>query len=421
MTETLTSTSQSSELREWYWEISIGARTFAHAEKAVVSFDRDGAGVLALEVETDLRGMDRAPVSVVCGYDDELYEYLTGDLAKPSYDPYTGVTTVEAYGVLGRMGQQYFGELLTFQGVGLRGFFGSILALLYDPRLRIDVKGDNPALQDTIMPPESTLREGAAAVLEGFDYVMRERAGFGLVVAPRPRPAALGKYAAVFGPNYDEPGQPKIDPTGDGPYAKVIVHRRDEAGNEVVWAESAITNSGHYKPRPNEIYWIHDFDGDQASAQSTASVTARALTIDGYSGKMENATPRPDLLVDDPVLFERIEEGSGARRRRYASVITEMELDLVGETWSPSFDALRVYDEEIAESLAPATLSPYAIPAEGSVHTTAFGEDGEGLYFRVGSGELYVGEDSEGMWIDPTISPEATETAADGMSVEVSS
>ena len=421
MTETLSQTSSENQVREWYWEISIGARTFRHAEKAVVSFDPDGAGVLALEVEADLSGMTRAPVSVICGYDDDLYEYFTGDLGKPSLDSYAGITTVEAYGVLGRMGRQDFGEPLTFQGVTLRGFFGSILALLYDPRLRIEVRGPNPTLEDTIMPPESALREGAEAVLEGFDHVMRERAGFGLVVTPHPRPAALGKYAAIFGPADYEPGQPKIEPVGDGPYAKVIVHRRDESGNEVVWAAAKVTNDGAYKPRPNEIYWIHDFDGDQAAGQSTASVTARALMVDGFTGKMENATPRADLVQDDPVLFERIEKVEGKnRRRQYASVLTEMEMDLVAETWSPSFSALMVLDEEIRERPVPAILSPYVIPAEGSLHATAFGEDAEGLFFRLGSGEPYAGEDETGFYIVPGIDPEATETAADGVSVEVS-
>ena len=70
---------------------------------------------------------------------------------------------------------------------------------------------------------------------------------------------------------------------------------------------------------------------------------------------------------------------------------------------------------------APARVSPYLIPAEGSTFETAFGEDGEGLYLRLGSGEAYAGEDESGMWIDPTLSPEATETAVDGLSVEVSS
>lgn len=68
----------------------------------------------------------------------------------------------------------------------------------------------------------------------------------------------------------------------------------------------------------------------------------------------------------------------------------------------------------------PPRTSPYQIPAEGAIFDTAFGEDAEGLYFRLGSGEAYVGEDENGMWIDPTVSPEATETAANGLSVEVS-
>lgn len=409
-------------MEPWRWEVFIGARRYRNAERARVFYGKDGSGVLDFAVEADLSGMTRAPVRVMCGYEGgagetaELTEWFTGDLGKPSYDPGTGVSEVEAYGILGAMGRQYFDKPTTFQGVTLRGFFGKIRALLYDARARIDVRSGGLSIEDTVFPGEDHLREGAEAILEGFDHVMRERPGFGLIVTPRPRPAALGKYTAVFSePDYPV-GQPKIVQSGEGPYAKVIVYRRNESGVEVVRAEAKVTQNGAYKAKPNEIYPVPDFDGDQATAQSVASSTANALVIDGFSGRLEDFSPNMDLLVDSPVLLKRVEREPGSRaslgfagtrrsyNRHYAAVITTAEIDLKEISMTVSFDALRIKDEEIPSRQVPLPPSPYAIPAEGTVFATPFGTGEYGrLYFRRGSNFPYAGEDAAGLWVDPSL------------------
>lgn len=406
-----------------------------HAESARVSYDEDGAGVLELAAEADLSDMARAPVRVMCGYDGAHHEYFTGTLGRPVYDGRSGITDVEAYGVLGAMGRQYFEDPTTLQGISLRGFFGIISSLLYDSRVRIDVRSGGATIEDTVLPPEDSLREGAEAVVEAFDHVMRDRPGFGLLVHPRPRPQALGQYAAVFSAADYPVGQPKITPadgSGAGPYAKVVVHRRGEDGVEEIWAEAPVAVGSTYQPKPNEIYWVHDFDGDQAEAQSTAASTARALTIDAFAGELSGATPRSDLLQDSPVLFEVIDDDwrspkdrRSQLRRHYAATITETELDLVAESFDVRFDALLVFEEEIPESTAPTAPSPYVVLAPDAVYATAFGEDAYGVFFRLESEEDYAGEDTQGLWVDPDLGGgEAAEEAGEdtgGLWVEVSS
>lgn len=404
----------------WRWVIHVGSIKLRHAETAEVSYDEDGAGALTLRAEVNLSGMARAPVRVFCGYGPgQLSEWFSGDLGKPYYDPETGVSEAEAYGVLGAMGRQYFDEAVTLQGITLRGFFGLVQSRLYDSRTRIEVKSGNLSIEDTAFPGENSLRESGEAVIEGFDHVMRERPGFGLIVTPRPRPAALARYSAVF-TRADYPvGQPEIKPTEDGPWAKVVVYRRDENGVEVVRAEAEVAQSGPYRAKPNEIFWVPDFDGTQAEAQDVAPETARALAINSFKGQLTDISPREDLFQDEPILLKRVERENGKRyRREYASVITTASLDLVGSSMILSFDALRVRDEEIPERAVPDSPSPYARAAEGSEHETAFGEDSEGAYLRLGSSEDYTGEDGSGMWIDPTVSDEAGED--DGLWVEVS-
>ena len=400
----------------WLYEVRVGSRRFKYVRKGVVSYDKDGGGTLDLEVEGDLSNLWRAPVRVFCGYDGDAYEYFTGNLGRPDYNPRTGITKVEAHGVLGRMGRQYFDEALVLQGMTLAGFFGHIRRLLYDTRIRIEVKGGRAEVEDTTLPPEDDLREGAEAVVESFGFVMRDRPGLGLAVHPKPRARALTRYDAVLAPADCPVGQPEIDPTTEGPFAKVVVHRRDQEGNEVVWAEAKVSNDSRYKPRPNEIYWIHDFDGDQKEAQNTASETARSLTVDAYAGTVKGVDPRP--LYPDSSLLLRTEDDD--HKENYAAVVTECELDLVGESMSATFDALRVFRKRAQRAEIPELPSPYLLRATGSEAETAFGEDAEGVYFRLFSEEDYAGVDATGLYVDPSTETDEVGEDEHGLWVEVS-
>lgn len=426
---------------EWRWVIHVGGIRVRRADVASVAYDAEGGGTLTLETDTDLRGMARSQVRVFMGYgdrDEGLTEWFSGDLAKPVYDPETGVTTVEAYGTLGAMGRQYWDTAVHLQGMSLRTFFGLVQSRLYDPRARMEVRSGDAEIEDTVFPGENSLRESAEAVIEGFDHVMRERPGFGLRATPRPRPAALSTYAAVFDESDYPPGQPKISPAGEGPYAKVVVYRRDDEGVEVVRAEAPVTNDVTTPPKPNEIYWVADFDGDQKEAQDTAAATARALAMENaesVTGTLTDIAPMESLFQDSPILLKRTEEesrstsqftseredesednhrrSSGFRRfrREYAATITDIEVDLVASNMTFSFDAIRTRDELIPRRKVPRAPSPYVIPAEGTSFETAFGEDSEGTYFRLGSAEDYAGYDANGFWVAPL--EESGETGED--------
>lgn len=411
----------------WDWKVLVGGRPVGEARTARVSYDDQGVGSLDLAVAGDLTRPNRvgADVRAYGGYGGSLVEWFTGKLDKPAYDPDTRMTTAGAYGVSGMLARRYFDQPARYQGATFQSFFADLNSRLMDPRTRIEVKnGARIAMEDSVFSGENALLEAVTSVIEPAEYRICDRPGWTMLVVPRPRPGAGVRAKATFGADQFAPGDPKIVPSDGGPYFKVVAFRRDEQGQEIVRDEKKITNRGPYKPSPNEIYWLSDFQGTQQEAQQSVEDTARALEIDSFKGTVTDVAPNPELHLYDQVHL-LVEEDRPASSPdvlcTYAAIITEIEIDLLASMMSFSFEALRTEERERRAPIRVPPLSPYVMPAPGP--DTAFGLSGDGLYARLDHEEPYFGVDAGGMWIDPAASPgtlEAGEDPLEGLWVETS-
>jgi hypothetical protein len=407
----------------WNWRVEIASKPYREAEAASVVVDRDGVAEVSLDMPADLTRFGGADCRVFCGYGDHLVEYFTGKLDKPHWDRNVRRTKVKAYGVNGMLARRSFDTGKRYQGMTFWGFFGDLQGRL-DPRARIVVKqGDMIAMEDTDFNGEVALAEAVESVIRPANYVAVDRPHWNLAVLPRPRPGAGVRSKATYNSNQLAPGQPDLKPAPGGPYYKVVVFRRDEAGVEVVRAEAKIANRGPYRPDENEIWFIPEFQGTQSEGQTVAYLTARIAEIEAYEGSVQDVSANPELYLFDQVSFVLIDDRTMKRyptEDTYAALITSLELNLVGGIMGFDFEALRESSRQIIELEPFAPLSPYVIPS--TIALADWEEDEVGLFARLDRQEDYWGEDINGLWIDPTLADpedEAGQSAEEGLWVIV--
>lgn len=389
----------------WTYEVRVAGLTFRDVNEAKATYDKDGRGVLSLDVNGDLRPFRRQKVALKCGYGSPAIEWFSGYLGKPHYDRLTGRSSAEAYGVSGKLARASFDKPMRYQGYTFAGFFADLRARLLDPAARLEVQnGQRIALENAVFQGEVFLLEAAESVISPAEYVLRDRPGYKLVVMPRPRPGAIGSAKAVYAKAQLPPLEPKMQESLDGPWYKVVVYRRDQGGDEIVRAEAKIANRGPVQPTPNEIYYVHDYQGTQAEAQAVvAPSTAAALSQQPYTGSLTGIAANPELMMDDQVGFLLEEEDGGVLyERTYAAMVGEIELDAVAASTSFAFEALRTDQRAIAAPRGGTTLPPGMRRINSSVTSDvgAFGLTAAGqVYARLGSRAPHYQETVAGGYI----------------------
>ena len=410
----------------WGYEVHVDGLVFGQANEAKATYDKDGRGVLTLDVYGDLRPFRRQKVALRCGYGDARIEWFSGYLGKPKYDRLTGRTSAEAYGVAGKMSRASFDKPVRYQGFTFEGFFGDLRERLMDPAVRIDVKnGQRIAMENTVFQGEVYFLEAAESVVGPAEYVLRERPGHTLEVLPRPRPGAIGAAKASYAKAQLPPNEPKMEEALDGPWYKVVVQRRDQEGNEVVRAEAKIANRGSVQPSPNEIYYVNDYQGSQAEAQSVvAPSTAAALAQQPFTGTLSDVAANPELMMDDQVdfLLEE-EEGGKLYERTYAAMVGEIELNAVASSMSFSYEALRTNQREIVAPRGALGMPPGMRRVSSTVVSDvgAFGDtDGGQTYARLNSRAPHYEEKASGGYVRVDVDEYAFEDEFGQLFVRVS-
>lgn len=404
------------------WRLEIGSMTIrsdslrgaSPAETLTASYDAEGVSSCEMELYAGdrLSGMAGAPVHLYIGYGnpgtgESLKEWFTGTLEEPRYTAHSGITKARAHGPSGVLASRYFDAPVRYQGATLRQFFSDLTRRLYDRRARVDVVGgDDFELEDTVFGGEVALGEAATSALEGAEYVMADKVGYLLRVAPRPRPSVGASAVAIFDAGDYPVGQPEMEPEeSSGPYAKVVVFRNDEDGQEVVRAEAEVAYRGLYPPAPNQIYWVPEFEGDQVLAGRVAHETARALEDDPIPGNLGGIAANPDLVQHAPFFMHLDEDEPDGRLYRcgYAATIYEVELDCVAATMDLTYEALRVSSEEITPLPELPGRSAYAVLSERAQRVSPFGEDALGAFVDTDTLRPYYGIDLDGIWLDPDL------------------
>lgn len=326
-----------------------------------VNYAKDGTSAAEFEVRSDLRGLDDAAVKVEAGYGRRLATYFDGYLFRPGYRRRTATTEAEAHGPFKSLSNQSFDKPARYVGSYLDSFFADLSrrAGRYAPRLTV-LGGRDYQIQDAIFAGETTLLEGADSVAGPAGYVYCDRPGHQILVMPKPRPGAGSLGGRVhYTPHHYEPGDFDPQPTGEGPYHKVAVFKRDASGKELLRVDALVANRGLLVPPPtNRIYWVTDFDGDAASALQVAHDTATALGDGIFAGRF-SVGANPELFQWDGFSCEVWEAGFATV---YSCMVEEITLDAKAKDTTISYVAVRTAERPLpAPGGAPVALSPYVV------------------------------------------------------------
>ena len=291
------------------YSLNIDGEPFTNQVRSLKgTFDpKIGGSVLTIDVRESLEGLEDASVTLSLGYGDILVPYFIGRLQEPA-DLAGGQGA--AYGPFKLQADQAFGETVTYQGVNLRYIFQDLDRRAGYGSGVLEVVGGEYVVEHLGYTEETKLGEAAKAIADPAKYVIYDRPGGKRRVMPIPKPGSTGKAkVSIAEHNYGVDGF-QITENREGYYSKVVVFRRDSAGNNLVREEAPVPNRGKFKPPANRIFYVPEFPGNAAAANQTAYETANRLAYGERGFKLSKLWINPELEPWDFITVERTERRS---------------------------------------------------------------------------------------------------------------
>lgn len=338
------------------------------AKNIVASYTEEGGGSeLTFETTRLLENRRGANVTLMLGYGRDsrnLAPWWSGRLRRGGKES-AFAKPARALGPFASMDREFR------QQVDYRGFL--IGSALYDitkyqrtgfPSGTVEVRGGGSyrigQSEEAIFVEEVTLAEAANALMASADFTASDMPGrFGSrMFLPRPRPGATGKAKAVYGPGDYGPNGFRVTDKHEGPYAAVIVFRRNQDGSYAVRQSAQVPDfAGQGDGAPGRAYYIPEFVGDAAQAKQLAYDTARAIGAGEFSFELDLLSINPGLAKFDQISVWREDERAGGTWRETYQCLIDGGISASVSDWTMqcSGDAILVSEERVA---APRVVLP---------------------------------------------------------------